>query len=61
MRLKWAVIPLVFVLVNAFQDELYKASPLHGVPHGWAMFFFGYGLILPVLIMAVIDGGNQNP
>jgi membrane protease YdiL (CAAX protease family) len=58
MRLKWAIIPLAFILIAAFDDELYAASPLHGVPHGWAMFFLGYGILLPVLVMSVIDGGK---
>jgi membrane protease YdiL (CAAX protease family) len=59
IRVWGAVIPLAFVLVAAFQDPLYDASPLHGVPHGWPIFFFGYGILLPIAVMTLIDGHSS--
>jgi membrane protease YdiL (CAAX protease family) len=60
MQVKWAIIPLVFVLIAAFQDPLYALSGLTSVPHGWPIFFFGYGILLPIVIMTLIDGHSSR-
>lgn len=59
-RIWGAIIPLAFVLVSAFQDPLYDASPLKGVPHGWPIFFFTYGIVAPIAVMSLIDRGPSR-
>jgi membrane protease YdiL (CAAX protease family) len=60
MRIWGALVPLVFLLIGAFQDPLYEASPLHGVRFGWAIFFFSYGVLLPIVVMTLIDGHSSR-
>lgn len=56
-RIWGAIIPLAFAVLAAFQDPLFAASPLKGAHHGWPIFFFGYGVILPILVMTLFDRG----
>lgn len=48
------------MLVTVFQDPLYAATPLKGVAHGWPIFFFGYGIVLPIVVMSLVDGGASR-
>src|SRR5258705_10784693 len=60
MRVWGALVPLAFAVVAALPDPLYDASPLHGAPYGWPIFFFSYGVLLPIAVMILIDGHSSR-
>lgn len=54
MRWTYAILPLGLTAVAAFQDPIFAALPM--APFGkmaWLVFFFGYGVVLPVLLMTL--------
>src|SRR5262245_40166293 len=59
MNVSRAIIPLLFTLIAAFQDPIYDALQFKTlVPAAsWALFFFLSGVVAPILVMALIDGG----
>jgi membrane protease YdiL (CAAX protease family) len=59
MSVSRAIVPLLFTLIAALQDPIYEALQFKTlVPlESWAVFFFLYGVVAPMLVMAVLDGG----
>lgn len=54
MRWTYAILPLGLTAVAAFQDPIFAALPM--APLGkmaWLVFFLGYGVVLPVLLMTL--------
>jgi membrane protease YdiL (CAAX protease family) len=60
VRIWGAIVPLAFLMIGLFQDPLYYASPLNGVRYGWAIFFFSFGALLPIIVMTLIDGHSSR-
>lgn len=58
MNLSRAIIPLLFTLIAAFQDPVYDALQFKALipAESWAVFFFLYGVVAPILVMAALDG-----
>lgn len=61
MSARHAIVPLLFTLIAVFQDPIYDALQFKSLGgETWAVFFFLYGIVAPILLMTLIDGGASR-